>query len=488
MRVESLPAYDDIRTLAERCYHGGTNYAAVAGFLPPADWADLDIKGAYATCMAAIRLPDWGDVRETREPEALADLEVGIGLARVRFRFPDGTRFPCLPVRSGEGGLIFPLEGESWCTGPELRVALDLGAEIVVERGVIVPWKAGSPHPFAEFSKHIARLRKAHPKGSPFELLAKEMGNSLYGKLAQGVYPDGAESRDGGITPGRAAAGKRVFDSRRGTLERVPPSRITQAAFAAFVTGLCRALLAELVARLPAGATLATATTDGFLADVDPARVDTGGPVASHFSRLRVMLDGDPTILEVKHRAREVVVFRTRGTVAVAGDGRPILARAGHRLDDPVDPDEMPGGTPEERQLAALWAEARAWADLYRARDARTTQHRRHVISPRQQWLTDGDLVDVERDVRVALDYDLKRKPERVGERQGCLLVEGTAPWRDRAEFLDWREALALWRERTGRVLKTLADWTDFLAFREALARTGASRRVGRTCRRSPAC
>ena len=102
------------------------------------------------------------------------------------------------------------------------------------------------------------------------------------------------------------------------------------------------------------------------------------------------------------------------------------------------------------------------------------------MISPRQQWLTDGDLVDVERDVRVALDYDLKRKPERVGERQGCLLVEGTVPWRDRAEFLDWREALALWRERTGRVLKTLADWTDFLAFREALARTGASRRVGR--------
>src|SRR4051794_3382087 len=102
------------------------------------------------------------------------------------------------------------------------------------------------------------------------------------------------------------------------------------------------------------------------------------------------------------------------------------------------------------------------------------------MISPRQQWLSDSDLVDVERDVRVAPDYDLRRKPERVSERNGCLLVGSTAPWRGRAEFLSWREALALWRERTGRILETLADWTDFLAFRETLATTGA--------RRSAAC
>ena len=113
-------------------------------------------------------------------------------------------------------------------------------------------------------SAHCAR---GTPRARCSSGLAKETGNSLYGKLAQGIYPDGAEARDGGIVPGRAASGKRVFNSRRGSLERIPPSKITQALLAAYVTGLCRAVLGELVARLPAEVTLATATTDGLLID-----------------------------------------------------------------------------------------------------------------------------------------------------------------------------------------------------------------------------
>ena len=51
-------------------------------------------------------------------------------VALVRFKFPAATRFPCLPVRASNGrGLVYPLEGESWCTGPELVVARNLGAD-----------------------------------------------------------------------------------------------------------------------------------------------------------------------------------------------------------------------------------------------------------------------------------------------------------------------------------------------------------------------
>ena len=293
-----MPAYDDIRPLAEACYHGAANYAAVAGFLPEGQWTDVDLVGAYTTCMAAIRLPDWDGIEECRDPHMLADLDRGITVGRVRFRFPDGCRYPNLPVRAGTNGLLFPLEGTSCCTGPEIRLALDQGAEITVERGVIVPWVPGSPRPFAEFTRHIGALRKSYPKGSVFELLAKEAGNSLYGKLAQGIYPDGAEARDGGIVPGRAASGKRVFNSRRGSLERIPPSKITQALLAAYVTGLCRAVLGELVARLPAEVTLATATTDGLLVDGGLDRLDTSGPLTQFFAGLRSDADRRP------HRAR----------------------------------------------------------------------------------------------------------------------------------------------------------------------------------------
>ena len=49
--------------------------------------------------------------------------------ALVEFRFPDGTRFPCLPVRASNGrGLVYPLEGASWCTGPEMVVAIETAA------------------------------------------------------------------------------------------------------------------------------------------------------------------------------------------------------------------------------------------------------------------------------------------------------------------------------------------------------------------------
>jgi hypothetical protein len=64
-------------------------------------------------------------------------------------------------------------------------------------------------------------------------------------------------------------------------------------------------------------------------------------------------------VLEVKHEAKRVLVFRTRGTVSVEPGpqglaAKPSLARAGQRLATPPDPDGMPGATPEARWLAAV--------------------------------------------------------------------------------------------------------------------------------------
>ena len=164
----------------------------------------------------------------------------GLGFARVRFRFPPDTRFPSLPVRAGQYGLVYPLEGASWCTGFELAVALDQGAAIEVEHGVFVPWRS-DVRPFAEFAAVIKELRDRHPKGSLMERLAKEMGNSLYGKVAQQV----AAWRPSG-------GGRRVFDSRSGEMRDMPPSSITCAPIAAAVTGLVRATLSEILALMPA--------------------------------------------------------------------------------------------------------------------------------------------------------------------------------------------------------------------------------------------
>ena len=49
--------------------------------------------------------------------------------------------------------------------------------------------------------------------------------------------------------------------------------------------------------------------------------------------------NGDDGILEMKHSASALIVFKTRGTFTVEPGGpmpKPIIARAGHRLETPV--------------------------------------------------------------------------------------------------------------------------------------------------------
>jgi hypothetical protein len=92
--------------------------------------------------------------------------------------------------------------------------------------------------------------------------------------------------------------------------------------FAAQITGLCRAALSELLSRLPNDATVISATTDGLLANVPLAAVDTTGPVMTYFRKLRTIVDVDDKVLEEKHVATQVVSVRTRGcfTVSVPGE------------------------------------------------------------------------------------------------------------------------------------------------------------------------
>lgn len=145
-----------------------------------APFVDWDFAGAYTTALAQFRAFDWDGTVTTTDLDALARLDTA-AFAEVEFEFPADTRFPCLPVAAGDNGLLYPLTGTSFCTGPELAVALDQGADIRVLHGVIIPWaRDDNTRPFVAFTKHInnerARFRDAYGKGSAMELLAKEVG------------------------------------------------------------------------------------------------------------------------------------------------------------------------------------------------------------------------------------------------------------------------------------------------------------------------
>ena len=344
-------------------YHGARNECFEAGLSEVVPIFDIDITAAYATAMTAFPFPDWERLAVTTAVDQLCALD-GLAVAQVEFEFPVAVRFPSLPVSAGSRGLIFPRRGVAFCTNYDLLVARNLGARLRVKDGVWVPCEAGSARPVAAFAATIRGIRKRYPKGSLIERAAKEIGNSLYGKFAQGVA--GMKT----VYPKK----RRVFDTREGAMQDLPPSSITSPPIAAATTGLVRALLSELINGIAPHHVVYSATTDGFLTSCPLEEIDMSGPMAQLFKALCLEAYGSDTILELKHGALQIISVRTRGTFTVEPHPTlpPVLARAGGRHPD----------APFENSMA----ESAAWCDLYRHRDYETSRQQHSLVSLREQW------------------------------------------------------------------------------------------------------
>ena len=286
-----LPEALAIQGIVADAYRGGRNecyghglHRAVSADRPI---QDFDLKGAYVTAMAPNRAIDWAGIERTTDIERLAVLDT-LTVAAVDFEFPPGTRFPSLPVHDRKHGLIYPLKGSTIVPGPELVVALNQGADLRVRVGYVIPWldpvAADADLPFVEFARIINSTRKRYPKGSAEELMAKEAGNSLYGKTAQAV---------GNMKT--VSEGQRIFDTRDGASKPLPPSKITCPIIAAYTSSLTRAVISEILGNLPAHVRVFSATTDGWLSDCTPAeaKAAASGPVATYFAALRGQVDPD---------------------------------------------------------------------------------------------------------------------------------------------------------------------------------------------------
>jgi len=106
------------------------------------------------------------------------------GVYRVLVQTPDDLVFPILPkrIKKGKSDYIVWAQGvfETCVTNIELDFAVKNGYKILkVYEGVI--WKE-IVYPFGDFVDLCERTRWKH-KGTPFELVAKLMQNSVYGKF-----------------------------------------------------------------------------------------------------------------------------------------------------------------------------------------------------------------------------------------------------------------------------------------------------------------
>lgn len=437
--------YED---LATNCYHGGRNESFTIGPTLEGDWFDWDLKGAYTTGLCDLLVPDYANAHTSCDP--LDYVGHVMGFAYVAFKFPDGVRFPCLPVRSEQYGLRFPLEGDAYVTAPEIELALSIGATLKIKHGVIIPWQPDSKPLFEDFTRKIQTMRKLYPKKGLEEVMIKEIGNSVYGKLAQGL------------------SGKAAFDTSTGLSKKIGPSAITNPYMAAHTTGLIRAVCSELLHRIPSHRTVISVTTDGFLTDATENELDQSGPLCRRYQALCQLLHGNNDneqvpMLELKHHAKQIISIKTRGQcTAIKGDTPPVLAKAGVKC----------AGTTEEQNDWIL--------KLYLDRVPGYKIDASHLISLREQWLSEKDLIEIKKQIRLSYEYDQKR--QLVNPRM--LAVDGryhiscdSVPWKTSADADHCRARFDGWRE-TG-CLKTMEDWESWEdTFESARALQGSKMRV----------
>ena len=421
------------------CYHGGRNECYLFGPTEIGIWNDFDLAGAYTTGMVDLCHIDYSSVAYSRNPEDFRGHT--LGFAWVHFCHPEAVRYPVLPVRHERLGVVFPRSGESYCTASEIEVALALGCQIEVLHGVIYRWKSGDDRIFEPFTKRIRELRAAHPKGSLPEQYAKLLGNSCYGKTAQGL-------RD-----------KRVFESRTMKTQKLPHSKITNASMAAHTTGFVRAVLAEILNSIPAHLQVVSVTTDGFLTTAGLAELDLTGAMTRRYQALCERVAPGTRMLECKHQVSQLIPFKTRGqlTVQPYGDGDVVLAKAG--VSPPV---------PREEHNAYM-------LDLFLKRVPRQKTQTHPFTSMREQWTKDADVLRKTQDVTLNMEFDMKRCPVNPSMRSASgaeHLVFETLAWPTASEGERARAYFDGWRRQN--CLKTLDDyqrWQEHYQFAGARAK-----------------
>lgn len=461
-KTEKLPV--PMRAIFEpfvaSCYSGGRNECYAFGPTPIGVYNDFDLAGAYTTGLVDLRHIDYENFRVVRDPKEF----VGhvLGFAYVRFEFPEGTRFPSLPVRNKDNGLIYPLTGFSYCTAPEIEVALNIGCNINIKYGIIIPWLDGDKRLFEPYVIRIRDLRKQFTKGSLDELYAKLLGNSLYGKTAQGLKK------------------KTVFEAKTMKSVELPHSSLTNAAIAAHTTGFIRAVLSEQIASVPEHRTVISATTDGFLTDADESELKMEGPMALRFQALCERVAPDSKMLERKHMVKQLIAMKTRGqlTAIAFDDEKVVLAKAGvsvpgEYIEKAKDtgahaPTTLPDTTDKDsvRKYEEMWMDRihnNYMVDLFMRRKPCDKTCTRPFTPFREQWVYDSDVVRLTREARLNLEYDMKRtlvEPRVIAVSSGEHIALDTVPWKSLEECERARAVFNGWREK--HCIKTLEDFEDW--------------------------
>ena len=433
-------------------YHGGRNEQFWFGPCFEDDWYDYDLQSAYPTAMALIGVPKWRKLKVLQKKKHLKDIKFDdLCFLHVKFKFPDTVRYPVLPVRSFGGNLIFPLKGESYCTIAELRLAEQLGVKYSLEYGVFIPSKKEHPI-FQDFIQDCIEKRSQHEKGTFHNYFWKEVGNSTYGKTAQGLRM------------------KRAYDIRSDETKPIPESALTNPFFSSFITGFTRATLGEMMNALPEDKMVFSVTTDGFLTNATPAELEavSHGMLAERFYDSREkLIDKSEPVTEVKHQIRQPLGWRTRGQATIKKGVEPledgakdlVCAKAGIKVEHYYD---------DEQQNIEI-------VEKFINRKPSDTIIVRPFISIKDQLRYGNDNVEYVLEKVLSMEYDWKRNPFtgtncrfQFNNQEHTHLCINTKPWKTVKQFRQIRERWDEYKKATEHKvvnLKTVDQLEQFFEF-----------------------
>ncbi len=471
-----VPVSDDakqIQSYAKDAYKGGYNGCIDVGWYDGLTY-DYDLKNAYPTSMALTMDIDWSSdkviSREWRnEKMLLEDFKSPYDpiFGYFRFRFPAYVKYPCIAV-SAEGSLLYPRTFEKgdaemdgvYAAGPEIYLALCLGAEVTAVRAVKGKYRVNPDGYTVSRSlraavknlindRNLAKL--IFGEGSLAETVLKTAVNSLYGKTAQDIID------------------KETWDAYRQQMVNIGCSQLTSPTHASIITAGVRAVLLAAMNELDSlGYKVYSVTTDGIISNAPPEvvrRLELYG-FRVLYEEAREALVGDPTIWQLKHAQECLLNFTTRGNVALNTKENPVTVDGKGYAGVCAHNSFVTGHEPDSAEDRLALAKAVLSRTGRCACVNKSFTGFKDVSSPRK---VRKDFSVAEQTRKISMDFDMKRKPVRETMEtvfpvvDGCsyeIVIFDSVPYETVDEFLSYKKTARACSQNG--CLRTMADWEKF--------------------------
>ena len=471
-----VPVTDDaklIQSYAQDSYKGGYNGSIEIGWYDGRMTYDYDLKNAYPTSMALTMDIDWSSekviAREWRnEKILLEDFHSPYDpiFGYFRFRFPKNVRYPCIAV-SAEGNLIYPrtfdkddgIEAGVYAAGPEIYLALRLGAEVTAVRAVKGKYRLNSDNTVSRSLRAVVKnlindrnLAKAvFGEDSLAETLLKTAVNSLYGKTAQDIVD------------------KETWDAYRQQMVNIGCSKLTSPTHASIITAGVRAVLLAAMNELDSlGYHVYSVTTDGFISDAPPEVIWRLSLYGFHciFAEAREALVGDPSVWQLKHAQKGLLNFTTRGNVGLNTKESPIIVNDKGYAGVCAHNSFVTGCEPDSYEDRLALAKVVLLRTGRCACVNKSFTGFKDVSSPHSKR---KDFTVSNQIRKISMDFDVKRKPVKDTMETVYPVIDGvsyeiadfdTEPYDTVDEFLLYKKTAQACAKNG--CLRTVSDWEKF--------------------------